>query len=97
VECPIQTHNFYFSTHTLFPFIAQGYFCSDSLFIGPFHRAAEMSSTVTYSPQEIKKVKSIQFSILSPEDIVQMSVAEIIHAEAFEKGKPKIGGTLYHL
>ncbi|KAL3525220.1 hypothetical protein ACH5RR_013592 [Cinchona calisaya] len=45
-----------------------------------------------YSPAEVAKVRVVQFGILSPDEIRQMSVVNVEHAEATEKGKPKIGG-----
>ncbi|KAF3333653.1 DNA-directed RNA polymerase II subunit 1-like protein [Carex littledalei] len=45
-----------------------------------------------FSPAEVAKVQMVQFGILSPDEIRQMSVVEIIHGETMEKGKPKIGG-----
>ena len=40
----------------------------------------------------IEKVNKIQFSILSPEEIVKRSVAEIFTQETYENDNPKIGG-----
>ncbi|XP_078178379.1 DNA-directed RNA polymerase II subunit RPB1-like [Carex rostrata] len=45
-----------------------------------------------FSPAEVAKVQMVQFGIISPDEIRQMSVVEIIHGETMEKGKPKIGG-----
>ncbi|KAL5727166.1 DNA-directed RNA polymerase [Ranunculus cassubicifolius] len=45
-----------------------------------------------YSPAELTKVKNIQFGILSPDEIRQVSVAQIENSETSEKGKLKIGG-----
>jgi DNA-directed RNA polymerase II subunit RPB1 len=45
------------------------------------------------SPNEIaSKIIGIQFSILSPEEIVRNSVAEITSKETYSGIKPKIGG-----
>ncbi|KAL6513541.1 DNA-directed RNA polymerase II subunit rpb1 [Orobanche gracilis] len=45
-----------------------------------------------YSPSEVSKVRAVQFGILSPDEIRQMSVVHIEHSETTERGKPKIGG-----
>ncbi|KAL3624527.1 DNA-directed RNA polymerase II subunit rpb1 [Castilleja foliolosa] len=45
-----------------------------------------------YSPAEVTKVKVVQFGILSPDEIRQMSVVHIEHSETTERGKPKVGG-----
>ncbi|BAS92312.1 Os05g0151000 [Oryza sativa Japonica Group] len=45
-----------------------------------------------YSPAEVAKVEAVQFGVLSPDEIRQMSVVHIEHAETMEKGKPKPGG-----
>lgn len=45
-----------------------------------------------YSPAEVAKVRVVQFGILSPDEIRQMSVVHIEHSETTERGKPKIGG-----
>ncbi|EES09829.1 hypothetical protein BDA96_05G145200 [Sorghum bicolor] len=45
-----------------------------------------------HSPAEVAKVELVQFGILSPDEIRQMSVAQIEYAETMEKGKPKAGG-----
>uniref|UniRef100_A0A0E0DM49 DNA-directed RNA polymerase subunit n=1 Tax=Oryza meridionalis TaxID=40149 RepID=A0A0E0DM49_9ORYZ len=45
-----------------------------------------------YSPAEVAKVETVQFGVLSPDEIRQMSVVHIEHAETMEKGKPKPGG-----
>jgi len=50
-----------------------------------------------YSTAELRKVKRIQFGILSPEEIKQMSVVQVEYPEAYELGgvlKPKTGGLL---
>ncbi|KAI5180335.1 DNA-directed RNA polymerase II subunit RPB1 [Nematocida sp. AWRm80] len=41
-----------------------------------------------------KKVDNIEFGILSPEDIVEMSVCKIEHPETMENGVPKEGGLI---
>nr|KYP66634.1 DNA-directed RNA polymerase II subunit RPB1 [Cajanus cajan] len=45
-----------------------------------------------FSPAEVAKVRMVQFGILSPDEIRQMSVVQIEHGETTERGKPKIGG-----
>ncbi|KAL0377704.1 UNVERIFIED_CONTAM: DNA-directed RNA polymerase II subunit RPB1 [Sesamum radiatum] len=45
-----------------------------------------------YSPAEVAKVRVVQFGILSPDEIRQMSVVHIEHSETTERGKPKPGG-----
>ncbi|KZV49062.1 DNA-directed RNA polymerase II subunit 1 [Dorcoceras hygrometricum] len=45
-----------------------------------------------YSPAEVAKVRVVQFGILSPDEIRQMSVIHIEHSETTERGKPKPGG-----
>ncbi|KAK4416074.1 DNA-directed RNA polymerase II subunit RPB1 [Sesamum alatum] len=45
-----------------------------------------------FSPAEVAKVRVVQFGILSPDEIRQMSVVHIEHGETMERGKPKIGG-----
>ena len=42
--------------------------------------------------KDIQEVKSVQFSILSPDEIRRRSVAEIYTQETYENDKPKIGG-----
>ncbi|KAK3014995.1 hypothetical protein RJ639_007248 [Escallonia herrerae] len=44
-----------------------------------------------YSPVDVEKVCVVQFGILSPEEIRQMSVAHIEHGQTTERGKPKRG------
>uniref|UniRef100_R7W504 DNA-directed RNA polymerase subunit n=1 Tax=Aegilops tauschii TaxID=37682 RepID=R7W504_AEGTA len=51
-----------------------------------------MDARFAHSPAEAAKVQLVQFGILSPDEIRQMSVAVIEHAETMEKGKPKPGG-----
>ncbi|KAF7075840.1 hypothetical protein CFC21_080580 [Triticum aestivum] len=51
-----------------------------------------MDARFAYSPAETARVQLVQFGILSPDEIRQMSVAVIEHAETMEKGKPKPGG-----
>eukprot|EP01087_Luapelamoeba_hula_P008948 TRINITY_DN2277_c0_g1_i2.p1 TRINITY_DN2277_c0_g1~~TRINITY_DN2277_c0_g1_i2.p1 ORF type:complete len:1803 (+),score=263.71 TRINITY_DN2277_c0_g1_i2:156-5564(+) len=50
--------------------------------------ARNMSSAPT------KRITKIQFGILSPEEIREMSVTKVEHFEAYENGKPKKGGLL---
>ncbi|KAG5135211.1 hypothetical protein JHK82_026399 [Glycine max] len=45
-----------------------------------------------FSPAEVAKVATVQFGIISPDEIRQMSVVQIEHGETTERGKPKIGG-----
>ncbi|KAL1540072.1 DNA-directed RNA polymerase II subunit rpb1 [Salvia divinorum] len=45
-----------------------------------------------FSPAEVAKVRLVQFGILSPDEIRQMSVVHIEHSETTERGKPKVGG-----
>ncbi|KAA8532028.1 hypothetical protein F0562_006830 [Nyssa sinensis] len=42
-----------------------------------------------HSPAEVAKVRVVQFGILSPDEIRQMSVVRIEHSETTERGKPK--------
>ncbi|KAG2393795.1 hypothetical protein C9374_003559 [Naegleria lovaniensis] len=51
-------------------------------------------SLFTFSPIELARVDRIQFGILNPEVTEKMSVCEVLHAETFEKGKPKEGGLM---
>ncbi|KAN0031933.1 hypothetical protein ACTFIV_005803 [Dictyostelium citrinum] len=46
------------------------------------------------SSAELRKVKRVQFGILSPDEIRNMSVARVEHPETYENGKPKTGGLL---
>ena len=46
---------------------------------------------IDYS-DNVERVNKIQFSILSPEEIVRRSVAEIFTQETYENDNPKIGG-----
>jgi len=52
---------------------------------------------MAYSTAELRKVKRVQFGILSPEEIKQMSVVQVEYPETYEigaPGKPKSGGLL---
>ncbi|KAH8508169.1 hypothetical protein H0E87_010337 [Populus deltoides] len=51
-----------------------------------------MDTRFPYSPAEVAKVRMVQFGILSPDEIRQMSVIQIEHSETTERGKPKPGG-----
>ncbi|GFY88058.1 RNA polymerase II large subunit [Actinidia rufa] len=51
-----------------------------------------MDKRFQYSPAGIARVRAVQFGILSPDEIRQMSLAEICHAETTTKGRPKLGG-----
>ena len=46
----------------------------------------------TFSSAPTKRIASMQFGTLGPEEIVRCSVAEIDSADSFEKGRPKLGG-----
>ena len=46
----------------------------------------------TFSSAPTKRIASMQFGTLGPEEIVRCSVAEIDTADSFEKGRPKLGG-----
>ncbi|CAN1226378.1 DNA-directed RNA polymerase II subunit RPB1 [Linum perenne] len=45
-----------------------------------------------FSPAEVTKIRCVQFGILSPDEIRQMSVVQIEHSETTERGKPKVAG-----
>uniref|UniRef100_J3MKK7 DNA-directed RNA polymerase subunit n=1 Tax=Oryza brachyantha TaxID=4533 RepID=J3MKK7_ORYBR len=50
----------------------------------------EMGATrFPYSVAEVAEVQLVQFGVLNPDEIRQMSVAQIEHAQTMEKGKPK--------
>ncbi|KAL0872475.1 hypothetical protein Bca101_022180 [Brassica carinata] len=51
-----------------------------------------MDTRFPFSPAEVTKVRVVQFGILSPDEIRQMSVMHVEHSETTEKGKPKVGG-----
>ncbi|WVZ51464.1 hypothetical protein U9M48_002610 [Paspalum notatum var. saurae] len=51
-----------------------------------------MDARFAHSPAEVAKVALVQFGVLSPDEIRQMSVLRIEHAQTMEKGKPKPGG-----
>ena len=42
--------------------------------------------TFEYSPAEVRKVKRVQFGILSPDEIRAMSVCEILQPQTFDGG-----------
>uniref|UniRef100_A0A915EB24 DNA-directed RNA polymerase subunit n=1 Tax=Ditylenchus dipsaci TaxID=166011 RepID=A0A915EB24_9BILA len=42
----------------------------------------------------LREVKRVQFGILSPKEIKDMSVGEIMFPEIYEDGKPKLGGLM---
>lgn len=50
--------------------------------------------TFVHSSAPLRRVKTIQFGILSPDEIKGLSVAKIEYPETYEEGsqKPKIGG-----
>ena len=41
---------------------------------------------------DIKRVDSVQFSILSPQEIIHRSVVEVTKQDAYDKGEPVIKG-----
>ncbi|CAL9190410.1 unnamed protein product [Musa hybrid cultivar] len=51
-----------------------------------------MDTRFPFSPAEVAKVRTVQFGILSPDEIRQMSVVQIEHGETMERGKPKPAG-----
>eukprot|EP00911_Craspedida_sp_UC1_P001705 UC1_evm1s1294 len=52
-----------------------------------------MSATIdAMSVAPLRRVKRVQFGILSPEEIKSMSVCEIVAPETYEDGRPKQGG-----
>ena len=51
-----------------------------------------LNTELDYDGNDISKVKNCQFSILSPEEIINRSVAEIVTQETYENDIPKIGG-----
>ncbi|KAI4976128.1 hypothetical protein ZWY2020_049735 [Hordeum vulgare] len=51
-----------------------------------------MDARFPHSPAEVAEVQLMQFGILSPDEIRQMSVVVIEHAETMERGKAKPGG-----
>ncbi|MCO5588461.1 hypothetical protein L7F22_042417 [Adiantum nelumboides] len=51
-----------------------------------------MDQRFAYSPADLAKVKFVQFGIMSPEEIRQMSVVKIESSETYDRGKPKLGG-----
>ncbi|VFR02519.1 unnamed protein product [Cuscuta campestris] len=51
-----------------------------------------MDSRFPFSPAEVAKARMVQFGILSPDEIRQMSVVHIEHSETTERGKPKPAG-----
>ncbi|TVU00263.1 hypothetical protein EJB05_54316 [Eragrostis curvula] len=52
----------------------------------------DMDTRFAHSPAQVAKVKLVQFGVLSPDEIRQMSVVQIEHAETMVKGKPRPGG-----
>eukprot|EP01122_Echinamoeba_exundans_P007522 TRINITY_DN2336_c0_g2_i6.p1 TRINITY_DN2336_c0_g2~~TRINITY_DN2336_c0_g2_i6.p1 ORF type:complete len:1742 (-),score=279.53 TRINITY_DN2336_c0_g2_i6:37-5262(-) len=46
------------------------------------------------SSAPLRKVKHVQFGVLSPDEIRQMSVCEIKYSDAFENGEPKANGLM---
>eukprot|EP00850_Spirogloea_muscicola_P026837 SM011092S18853 [mRNA] locus=s11092:15:416:- [translate_table: standard] len=51
-----------------------------------------MDQRFTFSPARLAKVRAVQFSILSPDEIRQMSVCKIESSDTFDRGKAKLGG-----
>ncbi|KDO36243.1 hypothetical protein CISIN_1g045123mg, partial [Citrus sinensis] len=51
-----------------------------------------MENCFTFSPFKVAKVRMVQFSILSPDEIRKMSVTEIDHGKTTERGMPMAGG-----
>ncbi|WCJ32728.1 DNA-directed RNA polymerase II subunit RPB1 [Euphorbia peplus] len=51
-----------------------------------------MDMRFPFSPAEVSKVRLVQFGILSPDEIRQMSVVAVEFSETTERGKPKPGG-----
>ncbi|KAK1262286.1 DNA-directed RNA polymerase II subunit RPB1 [Acorus gramineus] len=51
-----------------------------------------MDARFPHSPAEVAKVRTVQFGVLSLDEIRQMSVVQVEHSETTEKGKPKMGG-----
>ena len=46
----------------------------------------------TYSKAPVKRVRAVQFSVWSPDEVARYSVCRVDTAEIYEKGKPKAGG-----
>lgn len=51
-----------------------------------------MDQRFAFSPADLARVKTVQFGILSPDEIRQMAVCKIESSETYDRGKPKIGG-----
>jgi len=51
-------------------------------------------SSFQYSTAPLRKVKRVQFGILPPDTIRDMSVVHVLTADTYENGKPKDGGVL---
>jgi DNA-directed RNA polymerase II subunit RPB1 len=51
-----------------------------------------MDQRFAYSPADLARVKCVQFGIISPDEIRQMSVCKIESSETYDRGKPKMGG-----
>ena len=47
-----------------------------------------------YSPAEIRKIKRVQFGVLSPDEIRAMSVCEISSPITFDNGLPREQGVM---
>ncbi|BBN08768.1 DNA-directed RNA polymerase II subunit RPB1 [Marchantia polymorpha subsp. ruderalis] len=51
-----------------------------------------MDQRFAYSPADLARVKTVQFGILGPDEIRQMSVVKIESSETYDRGKPRMGG-----
>lgn len=51
-----------------------------------------MDQRFAFSPADLARVKTVQFGIISPDEIRQMSVCKIESSETYDRGKPKMGG-----
>ncbi|CAI5984210.1 unnamed protein product [Closterium sp. NIES-65] len=51
-----------------------------------------MEQRFGFSPAEVAKVKTVQFGVLSPDEIRRMSVVQIDTSDLYDRGKPREGG-----
>ncbi|GJP50326.1 hypothetical protein CLOM_g9456 [Closterium sp. NIES-68] len=51
-----------------------------------------MDQRFGFSPAEVAKVKTVQFGVLSPDEIRRMSVVQIDTSDLYDRGKPREGG-----
>ncbi|CAM6128982.1 unnamed protein product [Calypogeia fissa] len=51
-----------------------------------------MDQRFAYSPADLARVKTVQFGVLGPDEIRQMSVVKIESSETYDRGKPRMGG-----